>query len=313
MDISTLSTAQNIPSLDEAIDDYPDPVIFYSAERKPYKLNDVAIAAFPDPRGIEGIDALVAEAIENGRTRGIVVYGEDFHDASVRRLKDGSVAASFRRAGSCETRIYILEEELSKRNLLSKEIHHRIKNNLQVVSSLLSLQEEYLRDPADAEYFRSSQDRIVSMALIHEQLYRTDSSITVEADSYLEALTGRLESSYGEGYVRLSCSAEKLLLEYRQAMPLGLIVNELATNAFKHAFPDKQGGRIEIRFARVRSEYRLEVADDGAGFPRNFDPSHSSGLGMQIVSSLVSQLHGRLEFSRSKGSIFSVCFPVAGK
>ncbi len=209
-----------------------------------------------------------------------------------------------------------------------KEIHHRIKNNLQVISSLLDLQaeqfrkREYTRDSEVLEAFRESQDRVISMALIHEELYKGGGFETLNFSPYIEELADTLFHTYRLGNTDISLSMdleENLSFNIDTAVPLGIIVNELVSNSLKHAFIGKDKGEIRIKFHREESTelesedcksttFILSVADNGVGIPENLDIEDLDSLGMQLVTSLVDQLDGELELKRGNGTEFSIRF-----
>jgi PAS domain S-box-containing protein len=200
---------------------------------------------------------------------------------------------------------------LREKELLLKEVHHRVKNNLQVISSLLSLQAQELRDPEAIRHFQESQGRVRSMALIHEQLYRSNDLAQIEFADYLEELILHLRHSYGNSAARIAVEldVEPLPLTLDLAIPCGLIVNELISNALEHAFPDCRSGEIRVRFRRNGTAYCLEVADNGVGMRSGPVGGNHSSLGMKVVQALVRQLHGTLDIRQDGGTRFLLRFP----
>jgi PAS domain S-box-containing protein len=208
-----------------------------------------------------------------------------------------------------------------------KEIHHRIKNNLQVISSLLDLQAEkfknveYIKNSVVMEAFRESQDRVRSMALIHEELHEGGEEDTLNFSPYLEKLVGNLFHTYrvGDGNIRLNMDLEEnLFFNMDTAVPLGIIVNELVSNSLKHAFTEKQEGDIRIRLCRKekdselhKSIFSLTITDNGKGIPENIELENIESLGLQLVSTLVDQLDGEIELKRAQGTEFRITFKVA--
>lgn len=205
-----------------------------------------------------------------------------------------------------------LRSSLREKEVLLKEIHHRVKNNLQVISSLLSLQSEYLKDEAMIKIFKESQNRVKSMALIHEKLYQSANLAEIDFSDYLRELTTQLFRSYGIGAhgVSLNVHASQVLLAVDRAIPCGIIVNELVTNALKYAFPDGRGGRIDIDLLPVTDDLiRLAVRDNGVGFPADVDFETADSLGLTLVRMLADQVQGEVVLQASdKGAEFFMTF-----
>lgn len=204
-----------------------------------------------------------------------------------------------------------LRAALSDRETLLKEVHHRVKNNLAITISLLNFQIREARDRRLIETLRDAQNRVRSMAMIHERLYRTKSLAAVDLSEYVDQLTRQLIASYGVADSILpdvQVTPVELLLE--TAIPFGLILNELVSNACKHAYPQDQSGRLMIRVARESPEnLALVVADEGVGIPDEIDPISTRSLGLRLVRDLTQQLGGTLEIIRSAGTAFHVRFP----
>lgn len=204
-----------------------------------------------------------------------------------------------------------IRASLHEKEVLLKEIHHRVKNNLQIISSLLNLQAGKVKDLQTIQALRESQMRVRSMALIHEKLYQSDSMARIDFGGYVKSLAADLFRSYqrGLGQVELKIVVDEVELELEQAVPCGLILNELMTNTLKHAFPDGRSGtlRVDLR-AGSGQILSLRVSDDGVGMPPEFDLAAAKSLGLQLVNSLVSQLDGRLEVEHTGGTAFKVSF-----
>jgi PAS domain S-box-containing protein len=208
-----------------------------------------------------------------------------------------------------ETRISLREKEA-----LLKEVHHRVKNNLQIISSLLTLQSRHVADPTAREVLAESQGRVRSMALVHEALYRSPSLANVEIAPYIESLCAHLYRSYGidSRRIALRIAVPELTLDLDRAIPCGLLINELVSNALKHAFPGDRPGSISVAFlADDGGAYRLVVADDGVGLPADLDVCDAPSLGLQLVSSLTDQLRGALEVDSAHGTGTSVAVSFA--
>jgi PAS domain S-box-containing protein len=202
-----------------------------------------------------------------------------------------------------------LHVALEGQEVLLKEIHHRVKNNIQVVSSLLSLHMQHVANPQDRAVFRESQDRLHSMALVHERLHQSEDARSVPFAEYLRELTHRLVRSYRTTDVSLQLNVPPVDIGVRAATPLGLIVNELVSNALKHAFQGTGGGHIRISLRPTGDKtYELIVADNGIGFPPSIDPRTSTTLGIHLVSTLVDQLAGTIELHRDAGTEFRITF-----
>ncbi len=225
------------------------------------------------------------------------------------------------------------EENLKNIETVRKqEIHHRIKNNLQVISSLLDLQAEQfkgienIKESQVLEAFRESQDRVISMALIHEELYRGGGFETLNFSPYIQELAENLFLTYrlGSTDITLSIDLEKnLFFDMDTAVPLGMIVNELVSNSLKHAFTGRDNGEIQIKLQREENEecetrackrtcFTLIVSDNGIGIPENIDIEEFDSLGLQLVTTLVEQLDAELELKRNNGTEFIIRFSVTG-
>lgn len=211
-----------------------------------------------------------------------------------------------------------LKNSLKEKEVMLKEIHHRVKNNLQVISSLFSLQSEYENDPKIHDAFMESQNRIQTMALIHDELYQSTDLGNVEFSGYSKRLTEKIQTAYKIGPdIRLENRSSKLFLEINLAIPLGLILNELLTNCFKYAFPknfspDKEKPTIRVHIAQESNRVTLEVADNGIGLPSELDPTQTRSFGLTLVQVLVKQLKGKMDFSSSvgNGTEFRIRFEV---
>jgi two-component sensor histidine kinase/CHASE2 domain-containing sensor protein len=204
-----------------------------------------------------------------------------------------------------------LTDLVDEKNVLIKEIHHRVKNNLQIISSLLNLQANYIEDPVALHFFHESRSRVRSMALIHEKLYQSNDLAKVDFQDYLKTLTSGLQASFsGRSHpVQLRVEVDSIMLGVDSAVPCGLIVNELVTNCFKYAFAERAG---EIRVAMKRlpeSRLELTVSDDGVGFPKDLDFRNTESLGMQLVTALTDQLEVNVELRNGTGTTFEITFP----
>ncbi|MEM9554463.1 MAG: histidine kinase dimerization/phosphoacceptor domain -containing protein [Acidobacteriota bacterium] len=229
----------------------------------------------------------------DGRDLPVLFSGSTLHDGEGRVRAFVCVATDIGPAKQLEAQ---LRDSLRQKDLLLREVHHRVKNNLQVISSLLDLQSDQIDDPRHLELLRDSRHRIRSMALIHEQLYRHDNLAEVRLSAYLEDLASHLFRSFGvaAGRIVLRCRLEPLTLDLDRSVACGLILNELVSNSLEHAFADDSGGTVEIVLRRLDDgAVRLEVRDDGSGFDPTAPRPHSMGL--ELVTMMASQLQGTLD------------------
>ncbi|MDO5835848.1 MAG: PAS domain S-box protein [Methanobacterium sp.] len=203
-----------------------------------------------------------------------------------------------------------IKASLEEKEVLLREIHHRVKNNLQIISSLMSLQSEYTQEPETLKMFQESKNRIRSMALIHEKLYQSGDMAHIDFGEYLKSLVEMLSTFHKEKKddVKVHLNCENIFLEIDTAISLGLIVNELVSNCFKHAFPMDKKGEIGINLSRISEGYLLEVADDGVGLPEGFDLESTGTLGLLIVQTLTMQLKGSLEIETDNRTSFCLSF-----
>jgi PAS domain S-box-containing protein len=220
-----------------------------------------------------------------------------FHDVTAARALDEQVRASLR-----------------EKELLLKEIHHRVKNNLQIVSTLLDLQSGFTTDPAALALFAESRGRVKSMALVHERLYKSHDVARVDFGEYARQLGADLARAYRapDGAVRVDVEATAPPLALDVAIPCGLLLNELMSNCFKHAFADGRSGTVRVRFTADGDARELAVADDGPGLPPGFDVRSAQSFGLQLVCTLVEQLNGTID-ARGPGAAFAVRFRAPGK
>lgn len=227
----------------------------------------------------------------------------------------------------------IAEETLEKAEKIGmREIHHRIKNNLQIVSSLLSLQADKFKDKEVIEAFRESENRVVSMSMIHEELYKSEDAASIDFAAYLRKLTADILHSYkvGDEKIKLILEVDSTLLGVDTAIPLGITINELFSNSLKYAFPKGSEGKIKISLYRneagcqktgettekelpeVFSSFTLTYSDDGARFPEKVDFKNPKTLGLQLVNALVEQINGTIELEREKETKYTIRFEDKG-
>jgi len=230
------------------------------------------------------------EKDENGKT--IKIYGAN-QDITERKKAEDAI-----------------KKALEEKEILLKEIHHRVKNNLMVISSLLNLQSQYIRDKQALNIFKESQNRAKSMALIHERLYRSTDLKRIDFGDYIRTLTTELYRTYvsDSNSIGLNFDLEDVMVDINTTVPLGLILNELITNSMKHAFPDGREGVINVEFHRKNDEFILIIGDTGVGFPEDLDFRNTKSLGLQLVNNLTRQIDGTIELDRSQGTEFKITF-----
>ena len=232
-------------------------------------------------------------ATGNGEVPGIVCLAQDITE---RKKAEQQIKAS-----------------LQEKEVLLREIHHRVKNNLQIISSLLNLQSKHIKDEQALNSLRDSQNRVRSMALIHQKLYDSPDLVQIDFAEYLRSLASALFSSYGLGSqgISLKLSVDSLRLDINSAVPCGLIINELISNSLKHAFPTGQGEISVDCHPDGDHKVALTVGDNGGGFPDDLDFRKTDSLGLQLVNTLTKQLGGTIELDRRLGTAFKLKFPAS--
>lgn len=198
---------------------------------------------------------------------------------------------------------------LKEKEVLLKEIHHRVKNNLQIISSLISLQVENISDSKTRSILDTAKNRIHSISIIHKHLYESEDLTKIDFKNYLKTIITVFNKSLTEQKIKVDIKGENLLLDINTAVPAALIIHELISNAIKHAFKKTPNGKISVKISTKDSLNMISVKDNGKGLPKKFDVKNSSSLGMNLVLSLTSQLNGQLTFENSQGSKFELVFP----
>ncbi|MCX9083368.1 MAG: PAS domain S-box protein [Candidatus Methanoperedens sp.] len=205
-----------------------------------------------------------------------------------------------------------IERSLKEKEILLRELYHRVKNNMQIITSLLSLQSRYARDKEDLEMFRDCHDRIKSMSLVHEKLYQSKDLTTIDFKEYIKDIAKGLFQSFGADKNKISLVMEvnNISLDINAAIPCGLIINELLTNSLKHAFPEGEKGEIKISIQSLNEKtIELVVGDNGKGIPEDVDLRTTKSLGLQLVAMLAeNQLHGEILLDRNNGTEFTITF-----
>ncbi len=246
----------------------------------------------------------------SGRTIQMLTFRFPFADQDGRKLL-GTVSIDISEQVRTQK---ALSSAVVAKELLLKEVHHRVKNNLQVISSLLTMQADSLEDPAAARALQDSQERVQCMALIHERLNRDDEPDRLDFREYVQSLARDLFYSYGvdSDRIQLRFELEPVALGLNQAIPCGLILNELLTNALKYAFPNGRTGEIVVALTCGDGQLvKLTVADNGVGLPADLDWTESPSLGLKIMNILGRQLDGAVQREPGPGAVFSLTFPKA--
>jgi len=206
-----------------------------------------------------------------------------------------------------------LKKSLAEKEILLKEVHHRVKNNMQIISSILKMQQRQVDDHQLKEALEESQNRIRSMALVHENLYRNENLAKILFSNYVKSMAGNLARSYTDSNnnIHLKFDIEDVYMPLDTGIPCGLIINELLSNSFKYAFPEKNSGVIKIQFKNIgQNNYEMEVSDNGVGINGGIDIENTKSLGMKIVTKLVQQIEGNLKYDFSNGTKFKITFKL---
>ena len=204
-----------------------------------------------------------------------------------------------------------LKKSLAEKDVLLREVHHRVKNNMQIISSILRMQSRNIDDPRLKEVLQESQNRIHSMALIHENLYNHESLANIKFSSYIKSLSGNIARTYASqpANIKFDYQMDEAYLPIDTAIPCGLIINELISNSFKYAFNGNPKGTIGIYFTELaENKFQLVVSDDGVGIPAGIDITKTKSLGMKILHKLVQQIDGTLQNDFSNGTKFTITF-----
>jgi PAS domain S-box-containing protein len=251
--------------------------------------------------------------LPSGKNRWIRDRAHLVYDQYGRAISIDGISTDVTERHEAEEKLF---KSLQEKEVLLKEIHHRVKNNLYVISGLLNLQSSYIEDEQVRNLFQDSQNRIQTMAVIHEQLYQSQDLADIDFADYIDRLISNLFSSYNHqpSGIQPILKLDSCCLNIETAIPAGLLINELVTNAFKHAFPH-QKGKVEVKLeTQENDEIKLTVADNGKGFPPNFNWQKSPSLGLRLVRILTQQLDADLEFKTdSNGTLFSLKFTIPKK
>jgi two-component sensor histidine kinase len=204
----------------------------------------------------------------------------------------------------------LLKKSLHEREVLLAEIHHRVKNNLAIISALLNLQKDNLKDEQSKQIFEETKNRIYAMSLIHNLLYENNSFAKIDFVEYVNKFCVNISESYHlDDNIVIEQHIEDIEININTAVPLALMLNELLTNAIKHAFKNQSGGRISVGLANIENKfYKFWVSDSGSGMDE--EKLSATGMGMDLISSLVDQVDGTLEYVKNNGSSFTITLPI---
>lgn len=231
-------------------------------------------------------------------------------------MRDASLTVRISEAQEIEKLNISLEVSLKEKETLLQEIHHRVNNNLQIISSILSLQNTYVTDKGTKDILKESINRIKSMSVIHETLYKSKNFASLNFSDYILGLTEDIIRTYkSDSNLELNIIADlsDLKLDLRQAIPCGLIVNEIITNAVKYAFKGSTKGEIYLKIKKEGGNVFFEIGDNGCGLPLELNVKETNSLGLQLVQTLVEQLDGTLDIDNENGVLFKIVFPLGGK
>jgi len=204
-----------------------------------------------------------------------------------------------------------IKKSLQEKEVMLREIHHRVKNNLQIVTSLLRIQARFIQDRKAKQAFKESQSRIYSMSLVHEKLYKSQDYANIDLGLYIQNFVTHLFHTYevDTSRIEMSTDTENVHVDINKAIPCGLILNELVSNALKHAFPCGQKGKLSIKLRKSNNrKISLSVKDNGKGLPKGINIRHPKSLGLQLIKDLTMQLHGDLKVRRENGTQFTIYF-----
>ncbi len=205
-----------------------------------------------------------------------------------------------------------LKSSLNDKDVLLKETHHRVKNNMQLIHSLLSLQTHYTKEKEAEKVLKESQNRVKSLGIIHEKLYNSPDPSNIDFSDYIKSLTSDLLKSYNL-YERIKFIIEinSIKLNMQTTVLCGLIINEIVSNSLKYAFPDNRGGEILVSLNLLDNKYVLIISDDGIGFPEELDFRNTESLGLQLVNNITTQLDGEIELDRTEGTKYTISFDAS--
>ena len=288
--------------------------------KNPDKHLNKSLFSFVHPKYIKTVSKRIHKMVEKGETvplieekfvrpDGTVVHVEVLATSFMYNGKK-AVQVVFRDISERKKAENDIKTSLKEKETLLMEIHHRVKNNLQIISSLLDLQANYVDEQEAINVLQESQNRVKSMAIIHEMLYQSTDLTSIDFTNYIKNLVRDLFISYGaKNNIKSIIKSEPILLNIETAVPCGLIVSELVSNSLKYAFPNQEAGKISVSVNSYGEEFELIISDNGIGFPENLDFKNvNSSLGLRLVNILVKQLEGSVELDKTEGTKFKIKF-----
>lgn len=204
------------------------------------------------------------------------------------------------------------QKDLKEKEVMLMEIHHRVKNNLQIISSMLKMQSAYIKDEEALEYFKDSQNRVKTMSLIHESLYQSEDLSKINLNRYIKKLINQLIISFRNENknIKLIMNIDEIFFNINKTIPLGLLINEIVSNSFKYAFPHRKDGEIKISLKKKGAIHTLVIADNGLSMPEDLDIENTNTFGLHLLNALISQLNGKLTLNRKNGTSYKIKFDL---
>lgn len=296
--------------------------VFQQLGYSPQKMSEMSISDIIAPGEIERMNDIIGDLIEGRQLQNRLTVetflkkqdnsqiNVEINISLVRFSDDVYVVMVARDITERKEFENALKSSLKEKEVLIREIHHRVKNNMQIISSLLNLQKQYVSDEEAVDVLLESQNRVKSMAMIHEKLYKTVNFSEINFEDYIKSLVDDLFSSYGAdpGRIKKKMIFDKIMLGLETAIPCGLIISELITNTLKYAFPNDMEGEFRIEMYEIDGFYHLIISDNGVGMPHNIAFDKTETLGLRLVNTLVNQLEGKVELTSNNGTEFKIIF-----
>ncbi|HHY00517.1 MAG TPA: PAS domain S-box protein [Methanothermobacter sp.] len=288
----------------------------------PQKLSEMSVYDIISPDEIEGMKHIIDNLVKGRKLKNRLTVetflkrqdnsqiNVEINISLVRFSDDAYIVMVARDITERKAFENALKSSIKEKEVLIREIHHRVKNNMQIISSLLNLQKQYVHDEEASSVLLESQNRVKSMAMIHEKLYKTQNFSEINFGDYITSLVDDLFSSYGSysGRIKKEMIFDDIMLGLETAIPCGLIISELVTNTLKYAFPNQMEGEFRIEMYEIDGLYHLIISDNGVGIPPNINFDKTKTLGLVLVDSLVNQLEGTVELKRNGGTKFKIIF-----